>query len=69
MNDAAQPTDGQRIALRRIKEMEDGENPWFKPADAEDCVDHGWAEKMPSGRYDYVLTDEGRALLKVLGEG
>ena len=64
-----QPTDGQFKALRRIKKMEDGENPWFKPADAEECVDHDWAEKMPSGRYAYALTDKGRALLKELGEG
>lgn len=38
MNDGPQPTDVQRIALRRIKELENGENPWFKPADAEKCV-------------------------------
>ncbi len=69
MNDAAQTTDGQRIASRRIKEMEDGENPWFKPADVEECVDHGWAEKLQSGRYVYALTDKGRAILKDLGKG
>ncbi len=49
--------------------MEDGENPWFKPADAEECVDRGWAEKLPGGRYAYALTAEGRALLKESGEG
>ena len=64
-----QPTDDQRIALRRIKKMEDGENPWFKPADAEECVDRGWAEKRPGGRYAYALTVEGRALLKESREG
>ena len=68
MNDAAQPTDRQRIALRRIKEMENGENPWFKPADAEKCVDHGWAEKLPGGRNAYALTAKGRALLENLGQ-
>ena len=69
MNDAAQPTDGQRIALRRIVEMEGGEHPWFKPADAEECVDQGWAVKRGDARYEYALTDKGRSLLKDLGEG
>ncbi len=64
-----QPTDGQLLALRRIEKMEDGGNPWFKPADAEECVDRGWAEKLPGGRYAYALTVEGRALLKESGEG
>ena len=68
MSDAAQPTDGQRIVLRRIKEMEDGEHPWFKPADAEECVDQGWAVKRGGGRHEYALTDKGRVLLKELGE-
>ena len=63
---AAQPTDGQRIALRRIKEIEDGEHPWFKPTDAEECVDQGWAVKRGGGRY--ALTDKGRVLLQELGE-
>ncbi len=63
---AAQPTDGQRIALRRIREIEDGEHPWFKPADAEECVDHGWAVKRGGGRY--TLTDKGRVLLHELDE-
>jgi len=50
MNDVAQPTDGQRIALHRIVEMEGGGRPWFKPADAEECVDQGWAVKRGGGR-------------------
>ncbi len=66
MNDAAQPTDGQRIALRRIVEMEGGGRPWFKPADAEECVDQGWAVKRGGGRYEYALTDKGRSLFAFL---
>ena len=63
---ATQSTDGQRIALRRIKEMEDGEHTWFKPTDATKCVEHGWALKRGGGRY--ALTVEGRALLKELAQ-
>ena len=66
MNDVAQPTDGQRIALHRIVEMEGGGRPWFKPADAEECVDQGWAVKRGGGRY--ALTVEGRAILGDLAQ-
>ncbi len=58
----SEPTEGQLDALRMIERLEQGPDVWLKPADAEECVDLGWAEALPGTRYR--LTEEGRQILR-----
>lgn len=49
-------------ALKRIEQLEQGQEVAINKADCEDCVNEGWAETVPNG--GYVLTTKGRERLK-----
>ena len=63
-----QPTKKHLKVLRRMASHEENGRPrFYKPADAEECEDHGWLEAQPGG--GYLLTPEGRRILESESQG
>ena len=55
------PSDGQLRALREIERRETTQYAHINRANADECVDLGWAETFNGG---YRLTDAGRRVLR-----